>query len=44
MLVMYSLDTCMRQILFTDFQVPERFHGDPKFSGIYLIDYIIIVS
>ena len=35
----------MRQILyihvFTDFQVSERLHGGPEFSGNYLIDYTI---
>ena len=43
-LVMYSLDTCMHQILYiyTDFQASERLHGGPEFSGNYLIDYIII--
>ena len=32
-----------RQILyiFTDFQVSERLHGGPEFSGNYLIDYTI---
>ena len=45
--VMYLLDTCvgyMRRILYiyTDFQVSERFHGGPEFSGDYLIDYVII--
>ena len=34
----------MRQILYiyTDFQVSERLHGGPEFSGNYLIDYVII--
>ena len=36
----------MRQILYllTNFQVSERLHGGPEFSGNYLIDYIIITS
>ena len=33
----------MHQILyvFTNFQVSERLHGGPEFSGNYLIDYTI---
>ena len=43
--VMYSRDSYMRQILYiyyTDFQVSERLHGGPEFSGNYLIDYVNI--
>ena len=33
----------MRQILYilTNFQVSERLHGGPTFSGNYLMDYVI---
>ena len=43
-LIMYSLDTCVRYstYIYTDFQVSERLHGGPEFSGNYLIDYVII--
>ena len=42
-LIIYSLDTCVRYSTYnTDFQVSERLHGGPEFSGNYLIDYVII--
>ena len=42
-LIMYSLGTCVRySTCNTDFQVSERLHGGPEFSGNYLIDYVII--
>ena len=42
-LVMYLLDTCARYSTYnnyTDFEVSERLHEGPEFSGNYLIDYI----
>ena len=42
-LVMYLLDTCVGYYTYyyTDFQVSERLHEGPEFSGNYLIDYTI---
>ena len=29
--------------IYTDFQISEKLHGGPEFSGNYLIDYVIII-
>ena len=41
-LSIYLLDTCVKySYILIDFQVSERLHGGPEFSGNYLIDFLI---